>query len=96
MFKFIKKIFTKKADYLTKDSVKVFRDTSEVAARLIVLSRTRAEIVKQAAGDGNELIVEIDEQIKRLCVELGAYEYVQVPKKFATRMAKKMFEPRNR
>ena len=92
MFKFIKEIFARKPEYLRTSTVKVFRDSSEVAARLVVLARTRSEVVAQEAGDANRIIEEIDDQIKMLCRELGAYEYAHVPDKFILRIAKKTFE----
>lgn len=92
MFKFIKEIFAREPEYLRTSPVKVFRDSSEVAARLVVLARMRSEIVAQEGGDANGIIEKIDDQIKMLCGELGAYEYANVPKKFILRIAKKTFE----
>ena len=92
MFKFIKKIFKKEPDYIRMSTIRVFRDSSEVSARLITLSKTRAEIIEQEEGSKEELLKTIDEQIKTLCGELGTYEYATVSKKFILRIAKKTFE----
>ena len=96
MFKFIKKIFKKDPDYIRMSTIRVFRDSSEVAARLITLSKTRAEIIEQEEGSKEELLKTIDEQIKKLCDELGSYEYISIPSRRFKGIVEKTFRTQMR